>query len=76
MEGNKFLTPEEVFDRYRGVVSLSTLENWRSLKIGPRYIKIGKAVLYPVEELEAWDNHNIVECRKSRMIGRSRRTEE
>jgi hypothetical protein len=73
---NRFLTPEEVSERYRGVVTLHTLENWRSLKIGPRYIKIGKAVLYPVEELDSWDRENIVECRKSKMVGRSRKTDD
>ncbi|ESY64332.1 hypothetical protein X743_31180 [Mesorhizobium sp. LNHC252B00] len=37
------------------------------MKIGPTYIKIGEAVLYPLEELDAWDRKNIVICRGSRV---------
>ena len=54
----KFLTPEEVSERYRGGVSIGTLRNWRAMKIGPSFVKIGKAVLYPIDELEAWDEGN------------------
>lgn len=63
---SKFLTPEEVSERYRSGVSVGTLRNWRSMKIGPSFVKIGKAVLYPVDELEAWDEKNKVNCRASK----------
>lgn len=53
MSDGKFLTAEEVSERYRGGVSVGTLRNWRAMKIGPSFVKIGKAVLYPVVELEA-----------------------
>jgi hypothetical protein len=66
MSDNKFLTPEEVSERYRGEITVGTLRNWRALKIGPPYIKIGKAVLYPVDELDSWDRKNLVVCRASR----------
>lgn len=65
---NKFLTPEEVSERYRGGVSVGTLRNWRAMKIGPSFVKIGKAVLYPIDELEAWDERNRVICRPSRRL--------
>jgi hypothetical protein len=65
---NKFLTPEEVSERYRGGVSVGTLRNWRAMKIGPSFVKIGKAVLYPIDELEAWDGRNKVSCRASRRL--------
>ncbi|MCP8895416.1 helix-turn-helix domain-containing protein [Shinella daejeonensis] len=65
---NKFLTPEEVSERYRGGVSVGTLRNWRAMKIGPSFVKIGKAVLYPIDELEAWDEKNRVSCRASRRL--------
>ncbi|MBN8949852.1 helix-turn-helix domain-containing protein [Rhizobium sp. 60-20] len=61
----KFLTPEEVSERYRGGVSIGTLRNWRAMKIGPSFVKIGKAVLYPIDALEAWDESNRVQCRAS-----------
>jgi hypothetical protein len=56
MSQTTFLTPEEVAERYRGSVSVGTLRNWRVMKIGPSFVKIGKAVLYRVDELEAWDD--------------------
>ncbi|CEG10415.1 hypothetical protein BN961_03855 [Afipia felis] len=60
---SKFLTPEEVSERYRGSVSVGTLRNWRAMKVGPSFVKIGRAVLYPINELEAWDEGNRVSCR-------------
>ena len=69
MSGNKFLTAEEVSERYRGSVSVGTLRNWRAMKIGPTFVKIGKAVLYPANELDAWDQKNMVTCRASKRLG-------
>jgi hypothetical protein len=62
----QYLTPDEVSERYRGEISTGTLRNWRALRIGPSYVKIGKGVLYPVTELEAWDRKNVVQCRAAR----------
>lgn len=62
---SKFLTPEEVAERYRGSISVGTLRNWRGMRIGPSFVKIGKAVLYPVDSLDAWDKSNVVTCRAS-----------
>ncbi len=66
MAQSKFLTAEEVAERYRGGVSVGTLTNWRAMKICPSFVKVGKAVLYPVDELEAWDETNRVHCRASK----------
>jgi hypothetical protein len=66
MTDKKFLTAEEVSERYRGEVTVGTLRNWRAMRIGPAFLKIGKAVLYPVAELESWDEENLVRCRASR----------
>lgn len=66
MSDEKFLTAEEVSERYRGSVSVGTLRNWRAKKIGPTFVKIGKAVLYPTNELDAWDQKNTVTCRASK----------
>ena len=63
-----YLTIEEVITRYRGQVSEGTLRNWRTMRIGPSFIKIGKAVLYPVSELDRWDKFNLVVCRPSRFL--------
>lgn len=64
----KFLTPEEVSERYRGTVSVGTLRNWRAIRVGPSFVKVGKAVLYPVDELDAWDERNKVQCRASERL--------
>jgi hypothetical protein len=61
-----YLTPEEVSERYRGEVTAGTLRNWRAMRIGPSYVKVGKGVLYPLTALEAWDRANAVNCRASR----------
>lgn len=63
MADSKFLTPDEVAERYRGGVSVGTLRNWRAMRLGPSFVKIGKAVLYPLDELDAWDEKNKVQCR-------------
>jgi hypothetical protein len=68
MAENRFLTVEEVAERYRGEISVGTLRNWRAMRIGPGFIKIGKAVLYPINELDAWDERNMVTCRASRSL--------
>lgn len=66
MTETRFLTAEEVSERYRGAITVGTLRNWRAMRIGPGFIKIGKAVLYPISELDAWDRRNTVTCRASR----------
>lgn len=68
MDERKYLTAEEVSERYRGGISVGTLRNWRAMRIGPTFIKIGKAVLYPIGELEAWDQKNMVTCRASKRL--------
>ena len=39
-------------------VARKTLENWRTLGVGPRFIKAGRKVLYDPADLLAWrDQH-------------------
>jgi hypothetical protein len=38
------------------------------MRIGPSFTKIGKAVLYPLEELDRSDRRNVVVCRPSRSL--------
>jgi hypothetical protein len=63
-----FLTLNEVIERYRGQISDDTLRNWRSMSVGPSFLKIGKAVLYPLEELDQWDRRNLIVCRPFRPL--------
>ena len=46
-----FLTLNEVIERYGGQISKGILRNWRSMRVGPSFPKVGKAVLSPLEEL-------------------------
>ncbi len=75
MVENRFLTAEEVSERYRGEISIGTLRNWRAMRVGPPFVKIGKAVLYPIDELDDWDRKNLVACRASRRVEVNEREE-
>lgn len=55
----EYLQPRELAERWRGVVTLATLDNWRSQSRGPRFVKIGGRVLYPVAEVEAYELRNL-----------------
>lgn len=68
MEERKYLTAEEVSERYRGGISVGTLRNWRAMRIGPTFVKIGKAVLYPASELDDWDQKNMITGRASKRL--------
>lgn len=60
MRSSDYLTPRELAARWRNIVSLSTLDNWRSTaNRGPRYVKIGGRVLYPLAEVEAYEARNL-----------------
>jgi hypothetical protein len=61
-----YLTVAEVVVRYRGQISEGTLCNWRVMRIGPSFIKVGKVPLYPIEELDRWDRSNLIVCRRSK----------
>lgn len=54
------LTPEQVSERYAGRVTVETLAQWRWRKRGPRYMKLGRSVLYSVRDLEAWEARRVV----------------
>jgi hypothetical protein len=48
MGDRKYLTAEEVSERYRGAVSVGRCGIGGGRRVGPAFVKIGKAVLYPV----------------------------
>lgn len=47
------LLPDEAAARLR--ISKGTLANWRVTGEGPRFIKFGRRVLYPIKEIEAFE---------------------
>jgi hypothetical protein len=36
-------------------MSIRTLERWRWLKYGPAYLRLGKVVVYRIEDVEAYE---------------------
>jgi Helix-turn-helix domain len=51
------LTIDEAAERLRLV--RGTLNNWRVQGRGPRYLKVGKRILYPVTELAVFELANL-----------------
>lgn len=51
------LTTKEAADRLR--VRVTTLANWRVRGDGPRFIKMGRKVLYPMAEIEAFEQRQL-----------------
>lgn len=51
------LLPAEVAERLR--VTVGTLACWRVSGAGPRYIKFGRRVLYPLVEVEKFENDHL-----------------
>jgi hypothetical protein len=61
-----FLTLNEVIERLSRPDRRRHLRNWRSMGVGPSFLQIGKAVRYPVEELDRWERRNLIICRPFR----------
>lgn len=60
IQAPRFLTAKQVSERYNGLLSVNTLNNWRNLGNGPAFLKIGGKVLYPLEKLVEWEQRNTV----------------
>jgi hypothetical protein len=52
-ENAGYLTTREVAARYR--TPESTVRYWRMIDYGPRGVKVGRRVLYPIGEIERFD---------------------
>jgi hypothetical protein len=52
---NVFLDPPSLADRWERAVTIGTLAKWRMRGDGPRFLKIGRSVLYPLQAVEAWE---------------------
>lgn len=52
-ESAGYFTSAEVAARYR--TPEPTVRYWRMIKYGPRGVKVGRRVLYPVAEIERFD---------------------
>lgn len=36
-----------------------TVQDWRTQRTGPPYVKIGKTILYPIEAFRKWVDENV-----------------
>ncbi|MGA7878912.1 MAG: helix-turn-helix domain-containing protein [Desulfoferrobacter sp.] len=52
VNGEQLFSPKQVSERTG--FSTQTLANWRSLKKGPKYKKIGRLIKYPATEVFDW----------------------
>ena len=57
----QYLTPQEVSDRYNGNISVRTLANWRTSGSGPKFVKLGGNIVYPLEKLVEWEETQTVQ---------------
>lgn len=55
-----YLTPAEVVLRFKGRITVRTLANWRSAGISPPFTKLNGRILYPLDELERWEQSRTV----------------
>ena len=53
----RHLLPEELADRLR--VSTVTLRQWRYLGRGPKFISLYQQTVYPLAEVERWENYRL-----------------
>lgn len=60
MADKQFITPGDLSDRWGGRINIRTLANWRSNGSGPKFLKIGGAILYRVSDVESWEARNTV----------------
>ena len=54
----KHLNQVELADRWN--ISPRTLERWRWLGEGPRYLKLGSRIVYRAEDVEAFESANLI----------------
>jgi hypothetical protein len=68
MENPNLKTEPEVAPLLR--VMLKTLQTWRALRKGPRFVRIGRRVFYPTADLERFLVENTVETGASALSAR------
>lgn len=62
---DELFTEQEVIARYRGAITQATLQNWRTSRMGPTYLKVGRTVLYSRGALTVWEKRNTITCTKA-----------
>src|SRR5262245_58945189 len=52
-----YLTSLELAERLR--TTAATVKHWRLHRKGPMFIRVGKKVVYPIAEVEAWERQQL-----------------
>lgn len=55
IDGVVYLSPHALVARWGHTVRLKTLKNRRSLGQGPRFVRIGRVVYYPLDDVRAYE---------------------
>lgn len=53
-------TTKDIADRYG--IKESTLAHWRSDGIGPKFVKVGRTVMYPKEPMIEYFRDHLYQC--------------
>ena len=56
MKSSELLTTKQLAQRWH--ISESTLHHWRANEFGPAFTRIGSRVLYPLAEVEQYEQAN------------------
>jgi len=59
MATNELLTAAELAKRWRGKITEGTLANWRAQGKGPRFVKMGGVILYPLDQVEKYEKESL-----------------
>jgi hypothetical protein len=62
-EARDYLTPSDLVDRYKRIITEQTLRNWRYANRGPKYDRIGGRILYRLRDVEQWEEKRAVSTR-------------
>lgn len=63
MTSSEFLTTRQLAERWQ--ISESTLHQWRAKQQGPGFSRLGSRVLYPLAEVEQYEQANTTTHRNS-----------
>ena len=54
-----YLSPDELVSRWRESVSTKTLANWRVKGFGPKFLKLGNRIVYPLDQILAGEANRL-----------------
>lgn len=60
MENNdKYITTKELSKRWK--INPNTIEHWRAVGFGPKFIRIGRKILYSLNSISEFEQMNTAE---------------